>query len=89
MESIEKLRVLLKHWIDHNGGHVQEFDKWRDVMAGEHKSMATALSQAMEQMDAVSATLQAALDELGGPLESTEHHHHHHHHHDTHDDHDH
>lgn len=81
MDSIDKLRVLLKHWIEHNGGHVEEFDKWREVMAGENKdSMVTALAKAMEQMDTVSATLQAALDELGGPLENPDHHHHHHHH---------
>lgn len=81
MDSIGKLRVLLKHWIDHNGGHVQEFDKWREVMAGEDQdSMAAALTKAMEQMDTVSETLQAALDELGGPVEGANHHHHHHHH---------
>lgn len=81
MESIDKLRVLLKHWIDHNGGHVQEFDKWREVMAGEdQEAMVQSLAKAMEQMDAVSATLQAALDELGGPVEGEGHHHHHHHH---------
>jgi len=78
MDSIEKLRVLLKHWIDHNGGHVEEFDKWREVMEGEnHESMASVLAQAIEQMDTVSATLQTALDELGGPIENTDHHHHH------------
>ena len=78
MDSIEKLRVLLKHWIDHNGGHVAEFDKWRETMNKENReSMATALSTAITQMDEVSATLQAALDELGGAPESTHHHHHH------------
>jgi len=83
MDSLDKLRVLLKHWIDHNGGHVQEFDKWRDTMAGEgNESMTAALAKAMEQMDAVSATLNDALAELGGPAEGSDHHHHHHHHHD-------
>jgi hypothetical protein len=85
MESIEKLRVLLKHWIDHNGGHVEEFKKWRAVMAEDNRdSMSAALTRAMSQMDEVSATLQAALDEIGGPAESSDHHHHHghgHHHH--------
>jgi len=81
MDSIDKLRVMLKHWIDHNGGHVKEFDKWRDVMAGENQeSMVAALATAMEQMDSVSATLQKALDELGGAPEDADHHHHHHHH---------
>ena len=76
MDSLDKLRVLLKHWIDHNGGHVREFDKWREVMIGEnHGSMAAALARAMEQMDTVSTTLQAALDEIGGAPEDTGHHH--------------
>ena len=79
MESIEKLRVLLNHWIDHNGGHVAEFEKWRAVMAEENrKSTAEALARAISQMDEVSATLQAALDEIGGAPVTTGHHHHHH-----------
>ncbi len=80
MESIEKLRVLLKHWIDHNGGHVAEFEKWRTTMAEENqKSTAKALGKAITQMDEVSATLQAALDEIGGAPATAGHHHHHHH----------
>ena len=79
MESIDKLRVLLKHWIEHNSGHVAEFDKWRASMVEENReSMATALSTAIAQMDEVSATLQAALDEIGGAPESADHHDHHH-----------
>ncbi len=82
MDSIEKLRVLLKHWIDHNGGHVEEFDKWRQTMAAEKReTMVEALDKAMDQMDTVSATLQAALDEIGGPVDGSDHHHHDHHHH--------
>lgn len=82
MDSTEKLRVLLKHWIDHNGGHVAEFDKWRQTMVDENReSLAVALVKAMAQMDEVSATLQAALDELGGAPGSSSGHHHHHHHH--------
>ena len=82
MDSIEKLRVLLKHWIDHNGGHVEEFDKWRSTMTDENRdSMADALNRAITQMDEVSATLQAALDEIGGAPDSSDHDHHNHHHH--------
>lgn len=87
MDSIDKLRVLLKHWIDHNGGHVDEFAKWQSIMAGENNGKAAAaLDRAIKQMDQVSATLQATLTELGGPLEASEDHHHHHHghHHDHH-----
>lgn len=82
MEPLAKLRVLLKHWIDHNGGHVDEFAKWRKIMADEHNATtAEALQKAIEQMDAVSATLQSALDEIGAGEDSPDHHHHHGHHH--------
>lgn len=80
MENKDKLRVLLKHWIEHNSGHVEEFAKWQKNMQEEHDTaIAGALTQAMEQMDRVSDILQGALDNLGGPLDSPEHHHHHHH----------
>ena len=66
MDSTEKLRVLLKHWIEHNGGHVAEFDKWRKTMSEENKeSMAEALGKAITQMDSVSGTLQAARTRQG------------------------
>lgn len=82
MESIDKLRVLLKHWIEHNGGHVGEFNKWREIMVDENKpKMAEALQKAVEQMDAVSATLKSALDEIGSGEETSSHHHQDHHHH--------
>lgn len=83
MENKDKLRVLLKHWIEHNSGHVEEFTKWQKIITEEQDAatVADALEQAMEQMDRVSDILQAALDDLGGPLDSADHHHHHHHHH--------
>ena len=85
MENREKLRVLLQHWIEHNGGHVAEFNKWRATMADDHQDrLVAALDQATAQMKAVSNTLQDALDELGGPTAGHDHHHHHHrddHHH--------
>ena len=31
MDNLEKLRILLQHWIEHNGGHVAEFAKWQTV----------------------------------------------------------
>ena len=33
--GIEKLRILLPHWIDHNNSHIEEFSKWKDVAADE------------------------------------------------------
>ena len=82
MDNKDKLRVLLKHWIDHNGGHVEDFSKWQKIMAAEQDNQtAASLEQAMDGMDKVSDILQSALDALGGPVESGDDHHHHHHHH--------
>jgi len=34
MEQLDKLRVLLPHWIEHNRGHAAECGKW-SVLARE------------------------------------------------------
>lgn len=84
MENTEKLRVLLQHWIDHNKGHVQEFEPWQKTMQEEGKqSVADHIAKAIASMGVVNEDLTKALEELGGPQDSHEHggHHHHHHHH--------
>ncbi len=68
MNEIEKLSMLLPHWIEHNGEHAAEF---RDHAgwAGEATDKLLAAAQLLEQAN---ARLAEALDALGGPLE---HHH--------------
>lgn len=86
MENVEKLRVLLQHWIDHNKGHVEEFEEWRKKMSDDgQESLATHITDAIQTMATVNAHLGKALHEVGGPKPAGEeggHHHHHHHHHD-------
>ena len=68
MDEIEKLRVLLLHWIEHNGEHAYEFRRYAPragVAGGKLLEAARLLAEA-------NTRLSAALDELGGPLE---HHH--------------
>ncbi|MCP4338597.1 MAG: hypothetical protein GY799_06825 [Desulfobulbaceae bacterium] len=87
MDNVEKLRVMLQHWIEHNKGHVEEFEKWRKTMTEEGQtSVADHITEAVKTMAAVNAQLGKALHEVGGPNKSegeTGHHHHgdHHHHH--------
>jgi len=91
MENIEKLRVLLQHWIEHNKGHGEEFAKWQKLMTEDSRNViAGAIGEAIEQMGKVNDQLAKALDEAGGPVEKEggggDHHHHHgddggHHHH--------
>lgn len=68
MNEIEKLRVLLPHWIEHNGEHAEEF---RDH-GGRTGKVGERLLAAAQLLEEANAELQAALDALGGPLE---HHH--------------
>ena len=82
MDNIDKFRVILKHWIDHNGGHVSEFDKWRDLMEKEGKNkIVESLDEAKRRMDSISELLGSMLEDLGGAADDDHHHHHHHHHH--------
>jgi len=87
MDNVEKLRVMLQHWIEHNKGHVEEFEKWRKTMTEEGQtSVADHITEAVKMMATVNAQLGKALHEVGGPNKSEGdegHHHHgdHHHHH--------
>lgn len=85
MDNVEKLRVMLQHWIEHNKGHVEEFEKWRKTMTDEGQtSLADHITEAVKTMASVNAQLGKALHEAGGPktdVEEGDHHHHGHHHH--------
>jgi len=65
MNEIEKLRVLLPHWIEHNGEHAQEFRDYAE-RSGQVKARLLAAAQLLEEAN---VRLSDALDELGGPLE--------------------
>jgi hypothetical protein len=90
MDNLEKLRIMLQHWIEHNKGHVEEFEKWQKLMDSEGKtSLASSISRSIGLMDQVNSELHKALAEMGGTTcatdskqESTVHHHNHDHHHD-------
>jgi hypothetical protein len=70
MDEIEKLRVLLPHWIEHNGEHAEEFREYAE-QAGPARD---ALLDAAQLVEDANIRLHEALRQLGGPLE---HHHHH------------
>jgi len=82
MDNVEKLRVMLQHWIEHNKGHVEEFEKWQATMTGEGKtSLAAHIAKALEMMAGMNEELGRALHEAGGHTHGDDHHHDHHHHH--------
>jgi hypothetical protein len=69
MKEIEKLRVLLSHWIEHNQEHADEFRRWADK-AGD---AAPDVLAAAERMGQVNQALAAALEKLGGEIAHEEH----------------
>lgn len=62
MNDLEKLRILLSHWIEHNEEHADEFRRWADK-AG---TAAPDVLAAAERMGYVNQALAAALEKLGG-----------------------
>lgn len=81
MNQIEKLRVLIPHWIEHNKGHGTDCQKWADIARDEgEEKIAGFINEAIEAMSKVNELLEKALHEAGGPSSDKHDHHHHHHH---------
>ena len=64
--DMEKLRILLKHWIEHNQEHGEEFREWAEKANGigevaVHRDMLVAA----QHMDEAGESLLKALEEIG------------------------
>jgi hypothetical protein len=64
-DDLTKLRILLPHWIEHNGEHAESFQEW----AGKAREMeleetARRIEEAVEGMKASNEALSAALKAL-------------------------
>lgn len=64
-KAVQKLRVLLPHWIQHNDDHAAEFRVWarRAGQAGGH------IEAAAQHYEEANFMLKEALEQLGGPLD--------------------
>ena len=79
MTDLEKLRVLLPHWIAHNHEHIAEIDRWAKLCEdSDNIQVKKALKKAISAAEQVTEKLQYALDLAGGPIENPETHGHHH-----------
>ena len=79
MTELEKLRVLIPHWIEHSHSHQHEFEKWVAVAKNEgQEEAAEAIEKAMKKLVKADKYLRKALEAMGGAVER----HHAHHHHD-------
>ena len=82
MDDKERLKIVLKHLIEHNEGHKEDYKRWIELAKTnglEH--VAALISDAGTYMDKASDALTKALDLLGGASESGHGHSHPHDHH--------
>ncbi len=79
MNSLEKLQVLLPHWIEHNQGHAEECKKWAEQCEKEEAAaeVHVNLNAALTAMETVTEHLEKALQAAGGAKTDGHHHHHH------------
>jgi hypothetical protein len=76
--DIEKLRVLLPHWLEHNASHADDYRAWieRLTAAGEPHAV-EHLAAAVEKLAGVNRDLEALLTHLGAAMTAGEHSHQH------------
>lgn len=75
--DIDKIRVLLPHWMEHNQSHRVEFGRWAEVARGAGLTeTAELIAKAMAKMAEVDSLLAQALDKAGGKVAGHDHHHH-------------
>ena len=75
--DIEKLQMLITHWLQHNESHGREYAKWAAVarQAG-HSSAAECIEQAVDLLAKADRSFAKALESVGGPSKRHEHHQH-------------
>ena len=77
MKDLDKIRVMLPHWIEHNDGHGAEFLEWTEKLRDDSEEIADLLQNAARSLQEAKQYLEEALTKAGGPLEGPNHHHHH------------
>lgn len=64
--ALDKLRILLPHWIDHNRRHGEEFRQWAETArADELATPARHLADAADAIRAADAQLREAAHAIG------------------------
>ena len=80
MNNLDKLRVLLPHWLEHNASHGQEFARWAELVAAADQEIAALLNEAAASLQSADEALRQALHRAGGETPGHGGHHHHQHH---------
>jgi len=75
--DVEKLQMLLDHWLQHNESHGKEYAQWAQVAreAG-HPAAAGYIEEAVDLLAKADKAFEKALQSVGGPRKGQPHHHH-------------
>ncbi len=66
MNEIEKLKMMIPHWIEHNKSHSEEFTKWADIIKNTgDKSTAKLLGKAIAGLADADRALTKIMEKLG------------------------
>jgi len=65
MTDMERLRVLIKHWIEHNEEHAGEFRKWAEkAKSSGNSAVCDDILNSVEKLKAANEHLRVALEKL-------------------------
>jgi len=77
--DIEKLQMLITHWLKHNESHGREYAKWAAVARQTgHPAAADYIEEAAGLLAKADKAFEKALESVGGPHQGHQHQHHHH-----------
>jgi hypothetical protein len=75
--DIEKLQLLISHWLQHNEDHGKEYAKWAALAREAGQSTAAeCIEQAVDLLAKADRAFEKALASVGGPGKRHQHHHH-------------
>ena len=77
MEDTERLAIVLKHLIEHNAGHTEDYTRWIELAKNNGlERVAGLIAEAGNHMNKASEALKSALEQLGETAPEGKGHHH-------------
>ncbi|MFQ6078445.1 MAG: hypothetical protein ACE5NJ_04825 [Thermodesulfobacteriota bacterium] len=65
MEKRGKIPVLIRHWIEHNESHGEEYRRWADIAREEGlEGIETLILEAADRIQSANEKLKEALEQL-------------------------
>lgn len=80
IDILEKIKVMLPHWIQHNKQHGEEFMSWAQELNKVDSTLADQLKQAVNALAEAQAALEKTLKMAGGEVNKIDDGGHNHHH---------